>query len=88
MFGVWGFSETHLEMIENLHFRYVRFILKLNNSTPKPKLYGETGYMPIKVVIITRIICYLAKLRGMEGNSKQMDIASEQLYIDLESLQM
>ena len=65
----WGFSETHLEMIETLHLKYIRFILKLNNSTPKPMLYGETGEMPIKIVIITRIICYLAKLRGMEGTS-------------------
>ena len=50
------FNEREIEKLVRLHLRFIRFILKLNASTPLvlPMLYGETAEVPLKITVITR----------------------------------
>ena len=53
---VWGFSKTLL--IEKLHLKFCKFILKINNKTPNYMVYGELGRHPLIINIKKRMISY------------------------------
>ena len=53
---VWGTKNN--DMLEKLHLRFYRYILKVKNSTPNCMLYGELGRYPVDIFIKCRIITY------------------------------
>ena len=61
---VWG--STKNEILEKLHLRYCKYILKVKNSTPLCMLYGELGRYPIELIIKQRIIMYWFRLVTFE----------------------
>ena len=57
---VWGFE--NFELIESLHLKYCKYIMKLSRYTPSVMVYGELGRYPLKVNIYTRMIKFWANI--------------------------
>ena len=57
---VWGYG--NIEIIERVHLKFLKHILKAKTSTPNSIIYGETGEMPLSIDIQTRQISYWSKL--------------------------
>ena len=57
---VWGFDD--LSVIEQVQLKFLKFILNIKKSTPNCIVYGETGVLPLKIDIHTRMVSYWAKL--------------------------
>ena len=57
---VWGYENTSLT--ENLHLKFLKYILKLKNSTPTIMIYGELGRYPLYIEIMGRILGYWLRL--------------------------
>ena len=56
---VWGF--TIIDLVERLHLRFLKLLLKIRKSTPNCMVYGETGRFPLDIVIKCRLISYWYK---------------------------
>ena len=57
---IWGFSNTTL--IEKLHLRFCKYILKLNQNTPNYFIYGELGRFPLLINIKIRMINFWSRI--------------------------
>ena len=57
---VWGFGD--LSVIERVQLKFLKYILNMKRSTPNCIVYGETGVIPLKVDIKSRMVGYWAKL--------------------------
>ena len=57
---IWGFGDLHV--LEQVHLNFLMVILNIKKSTPNCIVYGETGMLPLKVHIQSRIIAYWSKL--------------------------
>ena len=57
---IWGFGD--LRVLEQVQLKFLKFILNIKKSTPNCIVYGETGMLPLKVDIQSRIIAYWSKL--------------------------
>ena len=57
---VWGFGD--LKVLEQVQLKFLKQILNMKKSTPNCIVYGETGVIPLKVDIQTRMIGYWSKL--------------------------
>ena len=57
---IWGFGD--LSVIEQVKLKFLKFILNIKKSTPNCIVYGETGVLPLKIDIHTRMVSYWAKL--------------------------
>ena len=57
---VWGFGNC--DVIERIHLKYLKYILKLKKSTPSHMIYGELGILPITLEIRHRVLTYWCKI--------------------------
>ena len=57
---VWGYED--LKLIEVIHLKFCKYLLKLRKSTPSCMVYGETGRFPIELQIKSRMINFWARL--------------------------
>lgn len=57
---VWGFG--NLNILEQVQLKFLKHILNVKKSTPNCIVYGETGVLPLKVDIQSRMIGYWSKL--------------------------
>ncbi|CAG2256342.1 unnamed protein product [Mytilus edulis] len=57
---VWGFGNN--SVIERVHMKFCKLLLKVKNSTPNFMIYGELGRYPLEIDIKLRIINYWTKL--------------------------
>lgn len=57
---IWG-AENY-QVIERIQLKFLKYVLKLNKSTPNILMYGETGQMPLGIDISTRMISYWGRL--------------------------
>ena len=57
---VWGFEDCGL--VERLHLKFCKYILKLKSSTPTCMIYGELGEYPVNIQIKIRMINFWLKL--------------------------
>ena len=48
-FVVWGIRNN--DILEKLHLRFHRYILKVKNSTPNCMLHGELGDYPVDILL-------------------------------------
>ena len=53
---VWGFGD--LSVIERVQLKFLKYILNMKRSTPNCIVYGETGVIPLKVDIKSRMVGY------------------------------
>jgi hypothetical protein len=63
---IWGYED--LQIIETLHLKFLKHILRLKSSTPSYMVYGEHGRFPLYVYVYTRMISYWAKLTSGNEN--------------------
>ena len=62
---LWGFE--NLDIIERLHLKFCKFILRLKSSTPNYMIYGELARYPLYITVKTRMISFWIKLlKGKE----------------------
>ena len=57
---VWGFGD--LSSIEKVHTDFMKYILKVKQSTPHIMLYGELGRFPLYLIIRKRTIKFWSNL--------------------------
>ena len=57
---VWGFS--NISPLEKLHRKFCKMVLKLRSSTPNVMIYGETGRVPLEVLVKCRMIKYWSRI--------------------------
>ena len=57
---VWGYED--IKIIEAVHLKYCKYLLKLKKSTPSMMIYGETGRFPLSISLKCRIINFWARL--------------------------
>ena len=57
---IWAFG--NLDIIERVQLKFLKRILHLKKSTPSYMVYGETGVMPLKVEIQSKIVSYWSNL--------------------------
>ena len=68
---VWGFSKEILQ-IEIFYRTFLKGILKVNNSTPDPMVYGETGKTHIEIFIKERMVNFWMRL--LNGKQSKLSI--------------
>ena len=52
---IWGFGDLRV-LEQKVQLKFLKFILNIKKSTPNCIVYGETGMLPLKVDIQSRII--------------------------------
>lgn len=57
---IWGFG--NLNVLEQVQLKFLKQVLNLKKSTPNCIVYGETGVLPLKIDIQSRVIGFWAKL--------------------------
>jgi len=69
---IWGCGNN--EMLENLHMKYCRILLRVSNKTARCMVYGELGRLPLQKIIDQRILNYWCRLtQSNEGKlNKQL----------------
>ena len=75
---IWGFGKN--DIIERVHLKFCKLLLRLKVSTPNFMVYGELGRYPLEIDIKVRMISYWCKL--IQGKqSKVSTIAYKLLYV-------
>ena len=64
---VWGFGS--IEVIERVQLKFMKYILKLKNSTPNYIVYSKLGMMPLKIDFYVRMVSYWGKINDYELNT-------------------
>lgn len=57
---IWG--TENVSILEKLHLKYCKYVLGVSPSTTTCMVYGETGRMPISVIIQLRLVSFWARL--------------------------
>ena len=57
---VWG--TDNLDIIERVHLKLCKHVLRLKPSTPNYMVYGETGRFPLEITVKIRMLSYWCKL--------------------------
>jgi hypothetical protein len=57
---IWGFGKN--DMIERVHLKFCKLLLRLKVSTPNCMVYGELGRYPLEIDMKVRMISYWYKL--------------------------
>ena len=68
---VWGYS-SHKAQIEIFYRKFLKSVLRLNNRTPDPMVYGETGKTHIELYIKERMVNFWMRL----VNGKQSKLSA------------
>ena len=62
----------NIEVIERVQLKFMKYILKLKNSTPNYIIYCDLGMMPLKIDIYTRMISNWGKINDHEFNINEL----------------
>ena len=65
---IWGCK--NVEVIEQLHLKFMRILLKVNKATPKCMLYGELGRLPMNYNVELRVVNFWFRL--VNGNKRKI----------------
>ena len=57
---VWGYSD--INQVEILHRKFLKQILSVHTNTPSAMVHGETGTVPLDVIVSSRMVTYFARL--------------------------
>ena len=72
---IWGFE--NINILENVHIQFLRYLAHVRKSTPVYMLYGEFGRKPLLLTISLRIICFWARL--LTGKTSKLSVQIYQL---------
>jgi hypothetical protein len=61
---VWGYE--NLKILEQIHLKFCKRILRVRNTTPNCIVYGELGRFPLEILVKLRMISYWCKLVNNE----------------------
>ena len=61
-----GISYENLKILEQIHLKFCKRILKVRNTTPHFIVYGELGRFPLEIRVKLRMISYWCKLVNNE----------------------
>ena len=75
---IWGYS--NLNLIEKLHLKFCKLILKLRKSTCSNMVYGELGRIPLNYVINIRMACFWNRIAQNENGKLSSIIYKVMLY--------
>ena len=64
---IWGYK--NLEILEKLHLKFCKIVMKLKNSTPDVMVYGESGRFKIEYYAKKRMINYWGKIASGNRNN-------------------
>jgi hypothetical protein len=81
---IWGCK--NLDIIEQLHLKFMRMLLRVNKATPKCMIYGELGRLPLKYNIEIRMINYWYKL--ISGNKRKISYNMYRLLYKLDGAEV
>ena len=68
-----------VETLENIQNYFVRRLLQVPESTPKPSLLSETGLISMKYRIWTRKLIFVNTLKNMQDGTLAKEIFDEQV---------
>ena len=57
---IWGYENS--KILEQIHLKFCKRILKFRNTTPNFIVYGELGRFPLEIRVKLRTISYWCKL--------------------------
>ena len=77
---VWGFE--NLKIIEQMHLKFCKRILKVRNTTPNFMVYGELGRFPLQIRVKCRMISYWCKV---VNNSSKLSSSLYRLMLSLKN---
>ena len=79
---VWAYED--LDTIDKFHLKFLRYVLHLNNCTPIPMIYGETGEIPLSILLRSRMLGYLGKLLNPSSKTlaKQVFEVVHRMHLD------
>ncbi len=69
---VWGFR--NLTLVERLHLKFCKMLLKVKKSTPTVMVYGELGRLPISVHVKSRLLNFWFNLASDTDSKKLSSI--------------
>ena len=78
---IYGFG--NLDILERIQLKFLKYILNLKASTPTAMVYGETGIMPLKIDIQSRLIAFWTKITDTTVNQTKL---STNIYLILKTL--
>ena len=76
---IWGFGNN--DIVEKVHLKFCKLILRLKSSTPSCMVYGELGRFPIELDIKLRMISFWA--RTLIGKDSKLSAVSYKLLLNL-----
>ena len=79
---IWGGGD--LEIIDKLQLKFLKIIFRLRNSTPSLMILGETGQLPVSVIIKSRFLNYWFNLSSNKNSNK----LSFLMYVYLHNAQL
>ena len=79
---IWGFMNT--DLLEKLHLRYCKMVLKVKKSTNTCMVYGELGRLPLQFNIDSRMLCFWYRI--FTGKNNKFSITFYKLMYKLHSL--
>ena len=74
---IWG--TTKCDIIEAVHLKFCKLVLKVKSSTPNCMIYGELGRLPLHLQIKQRVISYWSNLL-ISNDNKLSSIMYKILY--------
>lgn len=77
---IWGYEK--FDILERVHLKFCKHILKLKNSTPNVMIYGELGRYPISLYAKLRMINFWCRLLDNTNEDKLSCILYKLLYIN------
>ena len=57
---MWGYEK--LDKLDEVHLNFLRHVLRLNKGTPIAMIYGETGEVPISLLVKVRVFKFYCKM--------------------------
>ncbi len=78
---IWGFE--NLKILEKVHLKFCKYVLRLNRSTPNYMVYGESGRQSLEIHIKCRMIKFWGKLIDSRGETM-----SSKMYLMLYNMRM
>ena len=69
---LWAYED--LEKVDKFHLKFLRYVLRLNTGIPIPMIYGETGEIPVSIILKSRMIGYMCKLLNPNTNTLSQQV--------------
>ncbi|MCG8429684.1 MAG: hypothetical protein MJA29_00695, partial [Candidatus Omnitrophica bacterium] len=76
---VWGYED--MKLLETIHLKYCKYLLKLKKTTPSCMVYGETGRYPMELFVKCRMVNFWCRL--ILDNTNKISSVLYKIMLDL-----